>query len=157
MNNHKFLALHRDKRKVWEDALGKIPAEKFSNPMPGGAWSVKDIIAHITWYEREMVGMLRARAVAGSPLWEKSLDERNQEIYLQNKDRKIEEVLDETGRIHAELMVELVRLSDEELNDPKRWKDWLAEWTGGWTPWKVIASNTYEHYEDHLPDLFKLI
>jgi len=24
--------------------------------LPGG-WSVKDVIAHITWYERKMVGM----------------------------------------------------------------------------------------------------
>ena len=52
-----------------------------------GKWSVKDLVAHITWSEREMVGVLAARALAGSDLWSLTNDERNEIVYQQNRDR----------------------------------------------------------------------
>ena len=53
---------------------------------------MKDILAHIAWYEREMIGMLRAHAVAGSDLWDVSLDARNAAIYEINAGRPLGEV-----------------------------------------------------------------
>jgi hypothetical protein len=155
MKPEEFLTLHRKSREKWDIAVSKIPVEILSRPLPGRDWTLKDIIAHLTWHEREMVDMLRSKTVAGSPLWEKSTDDRNHQIFLQNKDRELGSILKADKQVHAELMEELALLTEEELNDPSNWKDWPAEWTGEWAPWKVIASNTYEHLDDHLPDLLQ--
>ena len=108
--------------------------------------SVKDIIAHITWYEREMTGVIEARALVGSELWSVPLDERNEAIYRENKDRPLAEVLDEARQVHDRLMHQLESLSEQDLQDPGR----FAEMPSDWKPWAVIASNTYEHYQHHV-------
>ena len=46
---------------------------------------MKDILSHITWFEREMVDMLQTRTLKGSKLWELPQDERNRIIYEQNR------------------------------------------------------------------------
>ena len=58
-----------------------------------GKWSVKDLVAHITWSESEMVGVLAGRALVGSDLWSLTNDERNEIVYQQNRDRPLDEVL----------------------------------------------------------------
>ena len=114
-----------------------------------GEWSVKDVIAHITWHEREMVGVLRARALVGSDLWNLPLDQRNAAIFEQNRHRPLSDVLTEAQQIFPHL-VELVQtLDDQDLIDPSR----FAQMPADWQPWQVIASNSFEHYRAHIPDL----
>src|SRR5947209_19757266 len=37
----------------------------------------------------------------------------------------------------------------EDLNDPHRFKNMPQEWR----PWKLIAGNSFKHYENHMPSL----
>ena len=46
-------------------------------------------------------------------------------------------------------MQEAQKLADEDLNDATRYKDMPEDWT----PWEVVASNTFEHYPDHVAEL----
>ena len=153
MNTDKFISLHETEWQKFRCALGNVPVERLTIPLPGRQWSLKDILAHITWHEIEMIGMIKAREVTGSPHWQLTTDDRNHQIFLQNKNRELSDVLTEAERVHQELMAALAGVSDEELNNSVQWKNWPESWTGEWTPWKVIASNTYEHYADHLNDL----
>ena len=114
-----------------------------------GEWSIKDLVAHITWHEREMVGVLKARALVGSDLWDLPQHKRNAIIFEENHHRPLREVFAESQDVHQELVEELLKLSDEDLNDPGRFADMPADWI----PWDLIAGNTYIHYQDHLKDL----
>ena len=40
-------------------------------------------------------------------------------------------------------------LSDEELRDPSRFEYMPTDWV----PWEIIASNTFGHYQQHIPDI----
>lgn len=120
-----------------------------TEPGLAGEWSLKDIIAHVTWGEREMVGVLEARALVGSDLWNVSTDERNAAVYEQNRDRPLGDVLAEAQEIHAQLFTALEMLTDEDLNDPQRFQDMPADWI----PWKLIAGNSYGHYDEHSPSI----
>lgn len=153
MKTTEFVTLHDAGWMKFQSALKKLSAEKMIHPLANRYWTIKDIVAHITWHENEMIGMVTTREVVGSPLWQLSTDDRNLQIYLQNKDRELAAVLSDANRIHAEMMNVLAAVEEAELNDPARWKNWPEAWSGEWMPWKVIASNTYEHYADHLPDL----
>jgi uncharacterized damage-inducible protein DinB len=118
---------------------------ELSAPGATGTWSVKDVIAHITWFEREMVGVIQARALVGSELWNLPPDARNAAIFVQNRDRSLADVLAEAERVYAELLAAIETLTDEELADPAR----FAGMPTDWQPWRVIAGNSFEHYRDH--------
>jgi uncharacterized protein (TIGR03083 family) len=139
----------RKAREEWQSLIAEVGKSRMTEPGLPGGWSVKDVIAHITWYEREMIGMLKAKALEGSELWQLPQDERNVLIYEENRDRPLEEVLSEAEQIYNQLFEAIASLSEDDLSDPSHFRDMPSEWT----PWDVIAGNTYEHYHQHIPDI----
>jgi hypothetical protein len=111
-----------------------------------GPWSVKDVVAHIAWHEKEMIGLIERRDLAAaSPWWDMPTDKRNQLVYEENKDRPLADVMTEAHAVHAQLAELLPALTDTDLCDP----GWFAGMPADWVPWDVIAGNTYEHYAAH--------
>lgn len=147
VKSDELLRTIRKARARWDTALAGLDDAGVVQAGFAGDWSAKDVIAHIAWHEREMIGMIRTRALAGSELWVLPLDERNNAIYRANRDRPLAEVRREAAAVYAELLEALETLSDEDLVDPAHFPGMPADWQ----PWQVIASNTFEHYEDHLP------
>lgn len=111
-----------------------------------------DVLAHLTWYESQMIGVLRERALAGSDLWSVSQKERNAAIHEANRSRGADEVLGEYHRVHAELLGLLENLGEEELHEAARFRDMPSDWP----PWEMFADNTYKHYAGHLEELEEL-
>src|ERR1041385_6081116 len=106
MNGHitkaELLTRIRADRAKWEVLLAEIPSEWLTEPGVTGEWSVKDIIAHISWGERENIGVVRAHAVVGSELWQLSEDERNAAVFEQNRSRSLEEIVSESSHVFEE-------------------------------------------------------
>jgi hypothetical protein len=116
--------------------------------LPEG-WSLKDIIAHVAWHEREMVGLLESKALAGSDWWNLPMDERNSLIYEQHKDMPLDEVLAWAEKEYARFAKAFEALPEEALNAPSFFENMPPDWT----PWEIIADNTYIHYRDHIDDI----
>ncbi len=76
-----LIANIQNERAAWETLIEQIDQERLTSPGVAGSWSVKDIIAHITWFEREMISLVKAHALVGSELWNLPTDERNAAIY----------------------------------------------------------------------------
>lgn len=145
-----LLARVRQDRAGWERTLAAVPrGRRAEGGLPGG-WSVKDVMAHISWGEREAIGVMRARALVGSELWNLPQDERNAAIYEQNRDRPLEEIEAEHEKTFAEFVLGLAAVSEDELNDPARFPP-LAEVIPGWLPWRLLY-DPY-HYEAHGRDV----
>lgn len=125
--------------------LARVPRDRMEEPILSGGWSVKDVVAHITWSEHEMVGVLRQKALVGSPLWGLGQDARNAIVYAENRDRDLDDVLSEEQRVYAELLPLLEMLTSEELIDGDRWEQMLPDVP----PWRIFAGSTFQHYEDH--------
>lgn len=150
MNITLFLEKLRSGRAAWDGLLAQVPEDQLTVPGASGAWSVKDIIAHITWHEHEMIGMLDGHTLEnGSDWWLLPTEERNAAIYEENKDRPLTEVMNEAPEVYQGMLTFVVTLSDEELHDPSR----FAHMPADWVPWQIIASNTFGHYEQHTPDI----
>ena len=149
MNVRQFQHAWRRDRADWDRVLAEVGEERMLEPGLPGGWSVKDVIAHVNWYEQEMVVLLETRVLAGSKLWELPADERNIPIHEQNKDLPLGEVLAESNRVFASLWEQVSELTDEDLMEASRF-DQMPE---DWEPWQVIASNTYEHYQEHIPNI----
>ena len=144
-----FISRLAETRTQWEAALAQLNEQRMLEPGIVGTWSVKDLIAHVSWYEREMVPILHLHLFTGSPWWTLSPDERNAMIYQQNSQCPLQEIVDAGQRSYTDLLEAVQRLSDEDLNDPHHFKDMPEDWI----PWQIFAGNSFEHYQDHLPAL----
>ena len=149
MDKTVFINTLKQSRAEWEALLAQVDEERMLQPGAAGKWSVKDVIVHVTWSEREMVPIMSTRELVGSELWELSDDERNEIVYQQNRDRPLQEILQEEQQAYADLLEAAQALSDEDLNDPHRFK----QMPDGWVPWQIIAGCSFKHYQDHVPSI----
>lgn len=143
-------------RESWAELDGVLSSIKPPQMAPAhaeGEWTSKDALAHITWYEQEMVNLLQTHTFSGSDLWELPLPARNAAIYALIKERSLKDVLAEFYAVHTTLEKLLETLSLEDFVDPSH----FAEMPADWQPWQVIASNTYEHYPEHAEQIKGLI
>jgi hypothetical protein len=147
MNGHmtktQLLDMIQRDRAQWQSLLEGIPEAWMTEPGVEGEWSIKDIIAHIAWGERESLGVAQAHAVIGSELWRLSEDERNAAVFEQNRSRELDDVLADSGRIFRLYLAAVAALSEEDLNDPSR----FAEMPEGWRPWRILYDPG--HYQGH--------
>jgi len=148
-NKIEFLDRIRTSRSKLDEVVRSIDPLFMTAPGACGDWSVKDVLAHITWHEQEMFNVALNRALVGSDLWNVSLELRNQTIYEENRDRELKDVLDDYKVVFESMMEAMGSLTDEDLADASH----FAKMPSDWKPWEVIASNTYEHYDDHLAEL----
>jgi hypothetical protein len=132
----------------WNSLLSALSVEQFER-LTVGHWKVKDILAHLTWHEREIIQLLRSRVLKGSELWNLPLEQRNEVIYEENKDRPLEDLLREAEQVYRELWELLQNISDEELQNPAT----IANLPTEWQPLEIIAQNTWQHYEEHTRDV----
>ena len=145
-----------DVRRQWDELLLRIGEERRTEPGATGNWSVKDVVAHITLYEKWTLERLqeRAQGIAYSPENDDpetdgmDMDTRNDYYYKRDSARGLADILTESKRVHAEL-VQLVRnMSEEELHTPLRLTD-----TVSYNVIETLEGNGYEHYEDHIREL----
>lgn len=139
-------------RAEWEATLEEVGWERMEQPGVEGDWSVKDIVAHNMWNEREMVRMVSDHALQPSEsdkLWQMSNDERNDVLYRMFKDRPLDELLDEDRMVHRQLMQAMEGLDDADMVDPSRFPGMPDDWV----PWEIIAGCTFNHYPDHMRDI----
>ncbi len=150
MDKATFLAALRRERAAWEALLAEVGAlgeARMTQPGVSGEWSIKDIVAHVTWYEREMVGLLRTHALAGSPLWELPHDQRNIALFDELRGKPLASVQAEARQTFAELLALVEGLTEADLHDASRYRDMPPDWI----PWEVLADNSYTHYPQHTP------
>ena len=144
-----FITTLQETRAQWEALLAQMDERRLLQPGVVNTWSVKDVIAHVAWYEREMVPVMRTHVFAGSDLWEVPTDERNVIIFQQNSQRPLQEILSEERQVYADFFEAAQLLNDEDLNAPHRFKEMPEDWL----PWQLFADNSFVHYQNHLPAL----
>jgi hypothetical protein len=129
----------------WMQLLESAPVDKFEDPGVSGTWSLKDIIAHITWHEEQMAGVLQTRTLIGSEWWNLPTAERNAAIFEEFKAASLDQVMARAEAVHQQLVHWIKTLSDDELNEPGQFEAMPENWVFG----DVLAENTFEHYGDH--------
>jgi hypothetical protein len=114
-----------------------------------GEWSVKDLLAHLVFWEGGMVENLK-RAVRGEvPQYPSGeLDDINAQVFAENRQRPLEAVLAESRQSFEALLAQVQGLPEEDLIDPGRFA-----WTEGKPLWEYIAGESFEHIREHLQDL----
>src|SRR4030065_1350751 len=142
MTKTEFLLNLQNGRRQWHQIWRGIDLFGTSSPRKPGEMSLRDILYHIAWYEREMVDMMKLRTLHGSAWWDLTQEERNTNIWTEGKTVSLLQAWRLEEQAFTDLLAQLQLLSDEELQEARYFKEMPSDWK----PWEVIASNTYEHY-----------
>ena len=127
------------------------PAQLEQPSMPDG-WAVKDVLAHITWWEQRMIQLLRS-AQRGEPYERLALpdeapdgviDRVNGEVFAANRDRPAADTLMERQRSFADVLATIDALGAGDTIDPAPLEAILGSDVAAF-----IAGDTYEHYAEH--------
>jgi hypothetical protein len=115
-----------------------------------GAWSVKDVLAHIAFWERYATGVVKAALGGETPQLdaEDSTESRNASVVAQYYLASMGAVIASWNEAREELLDQIEELSEADLNDPERFA-----WNEGRTLLERIASNSYEHEQEHIEQI----
>lgn len=132
-------------RRDWDMLIDRIDESIMHQPGVCGDWSIKDIIAHITWYDNEIEELLRTRKLEGSDLWELEPNQRNEAIFKASQLKSLDEIRRESLQVFARLLTAVEDAEPEDFADPGRFENMPQDWQ----PLEIIAMNTWVHYAHH--------
>jgi hypothetical protein len=151
MNRAELLEQIHAGRKQLEDALAQFgDAEMLVAALPSG-WTIKDMLAHLGWWERRIVSAYATLARGEMPDPESDavpVDDLNARVFAQNHNRPLAEVRRDEGEAYGAILALAENAPEDDLFNPNRFA-----WTAGRAFVEWIGDNTYGHYDEHLPDL----
>jgi hypothetical protein len=139
------LRVERAKLDSWLAALTPQHLTRQDSPE---AWSIKDHLAHLTYWEQYMLQRVRQALLGEAPKWVSDQEETeiNARVFERNRSRPLANVLAAMHRSLADTLELVESLSEDDLTDPNRFT-----WMKGQPLWQYIANEGYaEHYQDHL-------
>src|SRR6476469_2870693 len=108
MTKPQLLATLLARRAAWDATLALVPPARMTEPGVAGPWSVKDIIAHLTYYERWVADRLheglRGEAYQPGDLDRLPFDERNDRIFQQRREQPLADALAASHAAFADLV-----------------------------------------------------
>ncbi len=136
-------------RGIWEALLRQVGPNRMELRGVTGEWSVKDIVAHVTAWERRPVASLKAvqtRTWPQPPEWPINLDEDaiNAWIFAANRGRQVQDVLNESRQVFDQLVQAVELVTEQDLTAMGRF-----EWLQGNSLIASIGGNSFEHYQVH--------
>ena len=105
-----------------------------------GTWSVKDIVAHISGWHREMGPALQRMARGERPVPAgvsyDDVDAWNATFAAAKRDEPVADVLLEFDKSHEDFMHAAAQVPDDRFVEGK-------------TAWKIVDGNSAHHYREH--------
>lgn len=137
-----------------EATVAGLPPRALTLPTLHGGWSIKDEVAHVTFWEGRVLAVMQA-ALSGEepphpPLvgdWAK-IEELNSAVLEESRRRAFDDVLADMTRTHEMFVRAVEQLSDDDLFDARRFA-----WTGGEPLAVAVAGDSYEHYPEHIRNI----
>jgi hypothetical protein len=151
----------RDEEAQWQALLNEIGEDHMTQPGVEGEWSIKDIIAHLTFWRTRTVGRfqaaLRHEPTPAAP-WpaqvetEEDGDARDDAInawnYAATRDRPLADVLRDSHDVFEQLYATLDGFTADELADPARFP-WLEA-----SDFPLTGATFFGHFhEEHEADM----
>ncbi len=136
-------------RSNWDALLAEASEARLTEPGVEGDWSLKDIIAHLTYFETWATDCLMAIR-RGEPLPQPeyqglSVDEENALIHERRQSWPLADVLRDSQISFQRSLESVQGLHDKELYDVEFTRASGADWP----IFDLIEGDTFGHYNDH--------
>lgn len=155
MKKSEILAKLESSREQFLDALEGLSEEEMTTAGACGDWSVKDLLAHLSRWEAELVKLLwelRQSGRSSSELVKPGLDidKLNAGWHAEARDRALARVLDDFHAVRNQTILRVEAFGERDLSDPKRYPALRGSALEAY-----IAANTYDHEDEHAADLLR--
>lgn len=139
----------RSARAEWDALMTEVGEERMLQPGATGEWSVRDVIAHLTSFDRWFVSASEAQFRGEPPPMDGtewlSWDERNAIHHQRTLHLPLTDVLRQSREVYQRLLEAIEQHSEDFLTQPQTIP-------GAPQPvhiWEQLAGNHYEHYRLH--------
>jgi hypothetical protein len=149
MDKTELLETLEDGRQEMIEMLENLPDEVLLEPGVVGEWTIKDILAHLTYWEGQTVTLL-FQAKSGMPkpttahFGKETVDVLNQRWYEAGKERSLEMVWQDWTGVRKQMIRRVTEFTDKDLNDSQRFP-----WLNGVPLYRWIMNDSVEHEEEH--------
>jgi hypothetical protein len=150
MNVAELTALIRETSTRMERLVAQLSVAEINQPGAVGVWSVKDVLAHIAYWERYTVPIVQAAARGETPdlVADDATERSNASVVAQYYQRSLAAVIADWQQAREDLLEEIEDLKDEDLNDPNRFP-----WSEGRSLLDRIAGNSFDHEQEHIEQI----
>jgi hypothetical protein len=135
--------------------IAPLSDAQMTAPGAEAALSVKDLLAHVSWWERRTLRALEYAARGEAPPklaaegeGEAGVNRVNAETFQTNRDRSLDDVRAEYTQSGRDLMAALESYSEADLFDEEGFTRILE-----FPALYLIAGDTYLHYPDHVTSI----
>jgi uncharacterized protein (TIGR03083 family) len=150
MKRDELLAVLETARARLDAALDGLDPDELTVPGPVGEWSVKDLLAHITAWDVDLLtnlGKFKRGQKPGRTAWDSDgIQAQNTAWHAELKDRPLERVVADFDSVHEQLLRQVRGLTDAELEAP-------ADWLQGRPLFQYFVDHVVTHENEHAAEL----
>jgi uncharacterized protein (TIGR03083 family) len=130
--------------------LAQLSVAEMNLPGAVGVWSVKDVLAHLAFWNRYAINLLHSIARGETPELgaDDETERNNASVVAQYYQRPLAAVIADWQQAREELLDALEDLDDLDLNDPDRFP-----WSEGRSLLDRIAGNSFDHEQEHIEQI----
>jgi len=143
----------RTSRAAFDARVTRVPAAAFDRVVPGGTHTPKQIVWHVAAYDRLMVERLHAARDGETTAFDRDRigwEVFNERTWSEGAGPDPQSVSATASRVFDALLLEVGRLSDEELAGPVGVSAHIdPAWLDGRPLWELIGIDGFEHYPMH--------
>ena len=154
MTKSELLANIRRDRAQLDALVARVGEARMTEPALEGGRSVKDVLAHISAWEKICLALVRNnRPIQPPPPGESgpSTDVINQKVYEESRERPLGDVVADAERSYTDLLVLVESLSDDSLTAVLGAGQEGAEASP--PVGQLISGNSDEHYREHIAQI----
>lgn len=151
MNRQDLLALVTEGRARFDAAAAGLTPDEMGKPALAGGRSVKDLLAHIGFWEARAVEIYRALAAGSFPSYPINNDQVNQindRVLEENRARSLDAVREYERAAYRELLNVVETAPEADLFDPQRFEFCAGQPFYYWINW-----NAHEHFDEHTAEI----
>jgi len=157
-NKNELMSAIKREWKSLMDVVAKLDETKMTTPDEGG-WSPKDNLAHLSEWMNTMMGYHMDRRPPHEVMgvseevtrgWD--MEVINPVLFERNKNRSVEDVLDELKRVYETLVAKLESTPFEDLMKPRHADDPEKSPLLMW-----VLGDTTEHFSEHRETIKKML
>jgi uncharacterized protein (TIGR03083 family) len=137
--------------------VGSLSDAQLQEPRLPGGWSVKDVLAHLAWWDRWLLYNLNTdngqAAHLAPPLMDQIppdehwADQMNARVYQLNRSRSLAEIQAEFEAARQRVVQSVVALQPEDIFSP------MGRLTSSGRLVGPLVFGIYEHYEEHAHEI----
>jgi hypothetical protein len=152
LGKQELVAAVRKERAKLNELFASLDGTAFLAPARADGWSAKDVLAHITAWERRLLSWIERWRATGSPqrpepgmAWD-AIDALNERDYQSSKAAPAADVRREAAASYEDVQRTIDTLTDRELTERTETWDMLS------LSW-IVGANTHEHYLEHREEI----